>query len=87
MSPPPTSLETITALSQMEHFMCTCGLTDLQWPLRARVRYVHETVGCPIPHFSVQKGARERELVECLKWTIKIKCYLTNTFFIIIQVL
>ncbi len=61
--------------------MCTCGLTDLQWPPRAHVRYVHETVGCPIPHFSVQKGARERELVECLKWTIKIKCYLTNTFF------
>ncbi len=24
------------ALSQMEHFMCTCGLMDLQWPLRVR---------------------------------------------------
>ncbi len=48
------------ALSQMEHFMCTCGLTDLQWPPRARVRLVHETVGCPIPNFSVQMGARER---------------------------
>ncbi len=41
-----------TALSQTEHFVCTCGLTDLQWPLCVSVE-------CPIPHFSVQKGARE----------------------------
>ncbi len=34
----------------------------LQWPPRARVRKVHETEGCPIPHFSNQKGARERPL-------------------------
>ncbi len=27
----------LQALSQMEHFMCICGLTDLQWPPRARV--------------------------------------------------
>ncbi len=37
--------------------MCTCGLMDLQWPPR------RETVGCPIPHFSVQKGAREHPLM------------------------
>ncbi len=41
----------------MEH-LCTCGLTDLQWPPRAcplisRERRVSHS------HFSVQKGARE----------------------------
>ncbi len=35
---------------------------DLKWPPCACAREVHETVGCPIPHFSVQKGARERLL-------------------------
>ncbi len=43
-----------SALSQMEHFMCTCGLTMATacvCPL-----------GCPLPHFSFQKGAREGPL-------------------------
>ncbi len=34
----------------------------LWWPPRARVRKGHETIECPIPHFSVQKGARKRPL-------------------------
>ncbi len=48
-------IERSLALSQMEHF----SLTDLQWPPRVCVRYVHETLGCPIPHFDIQKSARE----------------------------
>ncbi len=65
LSPAQTNLTSTTALSLMVHFMCICGLTDLQWPPRARVRQVHETVGCPIPCFSVQKGARECPLCGC----------------------
>ncbi len=37
----------------------SCELAVLQWLPRAHVRKVHETVGCPIPHFNVQKGARD----------------------------
>ncbi len=51
----------------MEHFMCTYGLTDLQWPPRAHVREVHETVGRPIPHFSAQKGACERPFTAIMR--------------------
>ncbi len=48
------------ALSQIERFMCTFGLTNLQWLPCARVRLVHKTVGFLflIPNFSVRMGAR-----------------------------
>ncbi len=44
-------------MAQMDHFMCTCSLTDLQWPPRARL-----LSHVKIPNFSIQKGARERPL-------------------------
>ncbi len=40
-----THLE-IQALSQMEHFMCTFGLADLQWPPRADSDEHREGLGC-----------------------------------------
>ncbi len=37
---PPFCPLSIMAVSQMEHFVCTCGLTDFQWMRRARVPFL-----------------------------------------------